>query len=183
MSDRVSIKIQGKSLDQVLMGLKAAVKKLPTQIAITAETFFKKNFDLEGFQGDSGLEHWKKRNPYALRNTRKVLMDRGNLKRGIKKTVIGNSIMIKVVGVAEKYADIHNSGGTITQRPTAKQRGYFLMRSKNAASKAEKEYWLNMSRAKVLKIEMPKRKYIGKSRQLNKKFHELIIEQLNKAVK
>lgn len=178
----IIITTQGKGFNQMLKDLQDAVKKLPNQVGITAVAFAKENFDKQGFQGDNGLEAWKPRNKYAVRNSRKILTDKGNLKRGIFKTVNGNKITISVGGVAEKYADIHNTGGRIVQKPTFKQRMYFSHRADMASSTQEKNYWAALSRAKTLTIDIPKRQFIGSSNTLNKRIGDMILNQLNKAV-
>lgn len=181
-SGGIIITVQGKGFNQILKDLQAAVKKLPNQIGITAVAFTKENFDKQGFQGDSGIDAWKPRNKYAPRNSRKILTDKGNLKRSIRKEVVGNSIKILVGGAAEKYADIHNTGGKIIQTPTSKQRMYFSYRSEAASSTQEKNYWAALSRARQLVINMPKRQFIGSSKQLDKRIGDMILNQLNKAV-
>lgn len=159
--------------------IKQAVRNLPVQIGAEAEGFFKDNFRLQGWQGDNGLEPWTKRKN-DLDPGRAILVGKagGHLRRGLRKFVSGNNIQVKVTGVATKYADVHNFGATIKMTPTQKQRKWawaMFYRTGRPMYKA-------MALGKTLTIKIPARKFIGNSKQLDRKLADLVERKLAAAL-
>lgn len=174
--------IKGDNIFEEIKQIQKAVKELPLQIGNKAEIFFKKNFDLEGFQGNSGLEQWAQRSPMAARNNgRKLLRDSGDLYNDIEKRVIGNSIKVLVAGNSARYADAHNFGETIKIRVTPKMKAWAFAMFK----KTNTPFYFNLSitTKKVIEIKMPKRQFIGNSTQLDRIIKELIEKKLLEATK
>lgn len=155
--------------------IKKTVRNLPLQIGNEAEVFFKDNFNKQGFD-DDGLDKWvERKHPVPGRN---ILTKSGRLKKEIRKQVIGLKVMVKVMGASEKYADIHNFGGTITIRVTDKLRKYaWKMWYATGAG-----YWkgIALTKKSTLTIKMPQRKFIGASRTLDRKISALIEKQLGR---
>jgi hypothetical protein len=84
------------------------------------------------------------------------------------------------------YAKIHNEGGEIIQSPTFKQRMFFSHMSDRAfaaGNTASGNKWAAMSRAAVLHIKIPERKYIGDSialiKRINAKTTKYLTDKLN----
>lgn len=160
-----------------LVRLQKAIQRLPTEVGAEAVKFFKKGFNLQGFQGDSGLDMWDERKKPI--KGRKILHGKGtgNLKRGIVKKVMGRIVIITVEGIAEAYADIHNFGGIIKVPykvgPKTRQNSYakkpkipFVIPNIKASGKSHYE------------INMPRRQFIGHSKQLDKLLKEYVIRRL-----
>ncbi len=146
-----------------LQRMKKVVQKIPYEAGLEGEKFFKRGFQLGAWQGDTGNQPWDKRKYDDTE--RGVLLGAGtaNLMKGLRKQVMGFYVMVKVTGVATKYADIHNFGGTIKQRVTRKQKKWawaMFYRTKSPFYKA-------MALSETLTIKMPKRKFIGQTRQLD----------------
>lgn len=152
----------------------AAVRKLqqqlPTQLGLKAVVFFKDNFRAGGFV-NNGVDKWK---PRKAKNKRAVLVKSGALKKSIRVLSTGTNSVI--VGSTLPYAAIHNDGGKIQQKVTQKQRGYFLAQYE----KTKNAMWLRMAQSAELNIELPKRKFIGESRELTKQMKKFIIDKLKK---
>jgi len=153
-------------------------KRLPILVGAEAERFFIENFRLQGFQGDSGLEAWVKRKD-DNDPTRQILKKSGHLRQGIKKEVTPNNIRVVVTGVATKYADTHNFGETIKIQVTAKMKSwawalwYQTFDSKYRAMAMQPE-------GKVMTIKMPQRKFIGNSKQLDKRLQAIAEREVDK---
>jgi phage gpG-like protein len=160
--------------------VRKAIRELPLQVGAEAEGFFKSNFDKQGWQGSRGFEPWvKRKDPKASRS---ILIGKGtaHLKKGIRKFVTGNTVMVKVTGVATKYADIHNFGGVIEVRVTERMRRWCWYMFKRTG----KEFYKRMAISKkdTLKIHMPQRQFIGNSTQLDARIETLIEGKLSKAL-
>ena len=104
--------------------MRKTISGLPVQLGATAENFFRSNFRVQGWQGDNGVEPWLKRKGDS--SSRWILVGKGtaHLMKGIRKFVSGNNIVVKVTGIATRYADIHNFGGVIKIPVTAKLRKF-----------------------------------------------------------
>ena len=159
------------------------IRNLPTEVGVEAVQFFKEGFNKQGWQGDSGLDPWvQRRDPISGRN---LLIGKGtaNLKKGITKRVIGRSVIITVEGVAEKYADIHNFGGTIqvTNTPALKKWAwamYYKEKEGGSATFASMYKAMALSKKPHFEVKIPKRQFIGESRQLQKRLNEYIQRRL-----
>ena len=174
------LKHSGKTPHQLAAAWTQAAKALPMQIANVAQNFFLDNFRLQGFQGDYGLQKWPARAPGAVRDQgRALLVNRGVLRRSLTKIVMGKRVRISVVGPAEKYAAIHNTGGTTHPTVTPAMRGHFFKLYKATGNK--KYLAIATTKKQQLTVNIPQRKFIGNSRQLNSKIEKMIVAKMRKA--
>jgi len=146
------------------------VSDLPTDVAVIAENYTMDAFDKEQWDG----EKWTKRKDGD--SSRALLVGHfgsANLKKNIRFEVENDTVVIQT---DTEYAQIHNEGGTIEQTPTPKQRRFFW-----AMFRQTKEtHWKAMALAKKLKIEMPKRQFIGESQELNEQIEAHILNSFEK---
>jgi phage gpG-like protein len=150
-------------------------RQLPLLIANQAVNHFDKGFRNGGGQTDASKAGWKERAFTKGKGKRAILVKSGRLRRDIQRKVVNFAkTVIGTTNVTKDYADIHNEGGKI--RITAKMRKFFWAMHHEAKGKAEKEYWKNLALTKKSQIEIPKREYIGRSKDLEKK-HELLIDR------
>ena len=151
----------------------------PIKLANTAKNHFLEGFRKGGGQTDSSIAGWKKRR-YDEGPGRGILIKSGKLRGDIKvRQVRFDRIVVGTSNLTSDYAEIHNTGGKINV--TAKQKGYFMYKAKNAKSKHEKEFWQRMIGATT--IEIPKREFIGASRELDAKIEKMIIFEIEKIFK
>jgi phage gpG-like protein len=175
------IRHQGKSSIERIKELKAALQKLPTQVANTALNHFQDNFKSQSWEG----KKWKARSGWAVRNEgRAILHDTGTLQRALTQAVSGNSIRVFVAAPAAKYADIHNEGGTITIRANEKTKKWAWAMYYQARGGAEKGFYkaiaLKMQSGRSLQIKIPQRKFIGHSPKLEAKIKDKIEKIITK---
>jgi phage gpG-like protein len=157
-------------------------RKIPILISNEAENHFKQGFRTGGGKTDNSKTGWPQRQFTKGKGKRNILIGRGTLQKDIQPrqkqfrlTVIGTS------SLTSKYASIHNEGGEI--RITEKMRKYFWYMHNKAKSKAEKEYWRGLALHKGSKIKIPKREYIGDSKELEKNMENIIDKELLKVFK
>lgn len=135
----------------------------PTIIAQTATAYYRDRFRKKEWNG----RPWK---PAKYHNSRGSLMVRsGALQSTIRAVKVSpDEVIIRAGSDKVPYARIHNEGGTIKQKPTAKQRRFFWAQSRNATGA---DIWKNAARAKEIHIPIPRRQFIGKSPELNKQIN------------
>jgi phage gpG-like protein len=190
------MKKHSEEFDKLLKDLQDLKPRLMDEAAVMAVNFFKASFRNEGFT-DNSLTPWPKRiagTPNSM--GRGLLMNRGILRRAVKKKSSDSSkTVIGVDGV--KYADIQNFGGQIPI--TRKMRRYFwamyyqyakaiTKTAKGEVSKSKKNeslnetatFWRNLALTKKQYITIPKRQFIGDSKTLEKNIETLFNQQLNK---
>lgn len=129
------------------------------QSAGTTQTHFKSSFRKQGYV--DGASKWQKRSKYNTDKGRATLVKSGDLRRSIIARNAGNSI---IVSSDKPYAEIHNEGGTIIQKPTFRQRMYFSHLSTQAfadGDKAKGNFFAALSRAKQLTIPIPQRQFMA----------------------
>lgn len=174
-------------IDKLITAYRGARLRLVRASAAMALAFFKASFVNQGFT-DNGLQKWKPRNGGPRNKGRGVLMDKGVLKRGIR--IKRADVSKAVIGVddAIKYADIHNSGGTIEVTP--KMRRFFwamYYKSGGAHEDTKKDevaqFWLRMALKKDNTIQIPKRQFIGDSATLERKLSLYLEKELTKIFK
>jgi len=190
---QVDVKNIGKTPAQVLEDYKRMLTQLPTKVGNIAVLFFKDNIrERQGFL-DTSIEGWKASKSGVLKKAGgKMLIEKGNLLSGITQSVSGTKVMVYVIGVAAKYAEIHNTGGTITVTP--KMRKFFWAKyyefnkkivlkkdgkthtKASIAINAVAEYYKNLALAK--KLVIPKRKFIGNSTTLDNDIKKYIEDNL-----
>lgn len=167
----------GKTPKKLLQQLKPMFDALPTLVGNDAVVYFKKNFDNQSFDGAP----WPKRKSGAPRDQgRKILVDRGLLYKSVAKEVSGWKVRVYVRGGAERYAGIHNFGGTTHPRITAasRKRAWALFYATgNPMYKA-----MALTKKTSLTVSIPQRRFIGQSRILDNQLKNLIIRELKKAL-
>lgn len=159
---------------KVVENYKAFKKSLAVNIGEEAINFAKDNFRRQGFK-DAILMKWRRRKSGAPRNQgRAILVDTGQLKRSIRITRIspgGNRIYI---GSNVKYAQIHNEGGRVSG--TASVRSHYRRTRSGARARVR-------AHSRNVNFRMPKRQFIGPSRELNKGIRRMIQLKLIKVFK
>ena len=156
-------KYTGKSPQQQKAEIESALKTLPTRIANLGVNHFKANFDNQGWEGEKWVKRKDKDGHPLLEKTR-------TLYRSIKKEVNANNVRVFVAAPADKYATVHNEGfkGVVS----VKRRGGNGRRSARTEGAT---FTRNMN--------IPQRKFIGKSDKLDKKANQLVEDTINKLLK
>nr|DAN24889.1 MAG TPA: tail morphogenesis protein [Caudoviricetes sp.] len=166
--------------------------EIPRKAAVVAKNHFMHNFDESGFV-DGGLRPWKKTRRQEAGDERKPLTSqRDHLMNSID--VVGAPGQVTVVNPVP-YARIHNEGGTIHSQPTitpkmrkmAWAKAYSVARvskggklPKDLPEEARKWRALALTKKEKLniKIKMPRRQFIGESKELRVKINQIIINKL-----
>lgn len=166
--------------------------EIPRKVAVVAKNHFMHNFDESGFV-DGGLRPWKKTRRQEAGDERKPLTSqRDHLMNSID--AIGSPGQVTIVNPVP-YARIHNEGGTIHSQPTitpkmrkmAWAKAYSVARvskggklPKDLPEEARKWRALALTKKEKLniKIKMPRRQFIGESKELHEKINQVIINKL-----
>lgn len=163
-------------IDKVLKNFTKAKTAMPMILGNLAKNHFVEGFRTGGGQTDASKNGWKER---KTDEGRAVLVKSGKLRRDIRvKIATPTKIVVGTSSMTEDYAEAHNKGASMTV--TAKQRGYFIARYKEASGD-KKAFWKNMIGAQTITI--PKREFIGKSRSLNLKIKKRITKQIRRSWK
>lgn len=147
-----------------------------TVVGVEAVNHFKGSFQNEGFT-DSNLQKWASRKSKRAggTNSQKILTKSGELGDSIDYRVEGDTVIIYTDKV---YAQIHNEGGEITVTPQMKKMFWAKMfEAKNAGDTGTAEQYKFMALAKTIKI--PKREFMGDSKQLVDNITSKIVRDLN----
>lgn len=169
-------------IDKLLNSYKQKKLQIIQQTAAMALRHFKLSFSNQGFT-DVTLKKWPDRVGGPRNQGRAILVNRGQLKRGlrIKKTDYNGA----VVGMddAIKYADIHNEGGEIPVTPQMRRffwAMYFKTGGKNARTRRGElpQFWLRLALTKKDTIAIPARKFIGDSATLERKMIAYVEQEL-----
>ena len=166
--------------------------EIPRKAAVVAKNHFMHNFDESGFV-DGGLRPWKKTRRQEAGDPRKPLTsNRNHLMNSID--VVGAPGQVTVVNPVP-YARIHNEGGTIHSQPTVtpklRKMAWAKAYSIAGVSKGgklpkdlpeEARKWCALALTKKeklnIKIKMPRRQFIGESKELRVKINQIIINKL-----
>lgn len=147
--------------------------KAMAQIAKIAREYFKASFKKEGYDAGGSFKKWEARNPTFSGKRRQLLRNSGQLLNSIKSWSGRN---IAVVYSGQKYARLHNDGGSITV--SLKMRRFFWAKhyeALKAGNEADADIWKNMALKKAgSKIKMPARPFIYESRLLTDKIDRFI---------
>ena len=169
-----------------------AIDKIPNRVAAEAVNFSKQRFVDQAWLDDSELP-WKKRGKSWKKDTRKgraVLVDKGVLKRSIRKIVSSPTLII--IGTDVPYAQIHNDGGRFTAHQTVrsyKRSGYQVKAStRTRAGREERVRAHSVSASTVrgfrrtIHVNMPRRRFLGPSAALNRQLETLMTGDIVKAI-
>ena len=162
-----------------LASLKKLKQTLPREVGEITANFFQDNFTKQGFD-DNGVNPWKPRKS-KKDSGRAILVKSGKLRRSIRlRSATFNKI---VIGTNIKYAQIHNEGGTIAHgaresvihfrkvdelRKMGKN-GKLTSFMGSSFSKKKGSHFAQKVSIGAHDSVMPKRQFIGNSRNLEKK--------------
>ena len=169
---------QNRRLKQLLQAHTKALR----QAAATVETHYKGSFRKGGYADGN---KWKKRHADNQDPGRATLVKSGDLRRSLKARVVGKRAIVLSSDVP--YAQIHNEGGTIIQKPTFKQRMYFSELSDQFRKEGNNRLankFAAMSRAKQLVINIDQRQFmpIEGQDQISKELETKIINVIKKNI-
>jgi phage gpG-like protein len=145
---------------------------LPVKAGNIAVEHFKANFDKGGFV-DNGLQKWKpsKRllngSKSAADNYPTLMSGRKMLYSDIKPETGSGEVIIQTTETTQDYAKVHNEGLKVN-----------VPAHTRTVKKTGKKYRVN-----AYSFQMPKRQFIGDSRELNRKIENLIDSELQKITK
>lgn len=158
-------------------------RTLPVKVGRIAKDHFQDGFRKGGFQ-DNGTQVWqRKKRPDKYGP---LMSSRQNLYGSIYYHPDDYRV---TVGTEVPYAAIHNEGGDIVV--TARMKRFFWAKYretnggswKRNAKNEETEFWKTLALKPVGSvIHIPKRQFIGESRELNDRFNQIIENEINKII-
>lgn len=163
------------------------LRHLPRKVAVVAENFSKERFREQGWK-DTSWQPWRKRRgDKASDQGRAILVKSGALRRSIKATARGMSV---IVSTHLPYAEAHNEGfnGTVSEtvgshsRKSHKRKGYTRSDGRKFEAVQVKEHTIG-SFTRKRNINLPARRFIGQSTVLDKEVTALISADIDKAFK
>ena len=182
-----------KKLILVNKAVTDSYKHAPRLIGGLSVRFFKDRFVRQGWQ-DEGFEKWPKRKREDRRTkkagNRAVLVKTGRLKRSIK--VLSRSATRLVVGTTVPYAYAHNEGFNGTVNVKSHNRGVEFetkktsYKTRTGKERTRKERIVTKTtkvKAHQRKVNLPKRRFIGNSKLLNRRIEKNIEYELKNELK
>lgn len=193
------LKAKQKELDALMR------RKLPVKVGRMAKDHYQENFRKGGFM-NGGLKRWPQTKRQqsggssAAANYGPLLSRRNHLFSSVKYTPA--DYRVKVANDVE-YAPLHNWGGETHPTVTPRMRKFAWamyykaagIRKKAAKGKRkgkarakelppEASVWkgLALTRKSRLKIKIPKRQFLGKSRELDKRINETIENEIRNVI-
>lgn len=148
------------------------MKDLPKKAGEKALQFFLASFIKQGFT-DTSFIPWVKRKDDL---THKLLNQSYALKASGKIDKADLTEVIISFGEGLNYAAIHNEGGTITVKVSAKMKRFFWYMYKKTED--EKWKWMALTKNETLTIKIPKRQYIGESETLMNNLDKMFIDRI-----
>lgn len=148
-------------------------KKIPAFVAGAAEKMKDANFSAQGFvHGGSARPKWKKRRKETRRTAgKRILSGTGYLQGNVKAKASPTQVRTGVDLSKVPYAQIHNEGGRVIQHVRAHHRTH---------PKTGRRYQV---KAHSRKINMPQRKYLGYSPDIEKIVKKELDYNLKKILK
>ncbi len=159
---------------QMLDRVSKAVDKLPARAATEAVNFSKERFRAQNWV-DNRTDTWKRRKTVRGETTRRagraLLVDTGRLRRSIRKIRVTN--VSATIGTDAPYAQAHNDGfrGKVNQRVRAHSR----TTAKGKTSKVK-------AHSRSIKLNIPRRRFIGASAQLEKNLARMMTLEIKRAI-
>lgn len=178
------LRAQQKQIEQLIL------RTLPIKVGALAKGHFQQNFRLGGFV-NNGLHRWQpaqrllRGGDSASDKYGTLLSSRNHLYTSIAYQPGPGYV---VIGTPVIYGSIHNEGGTVNPTVTARMRKFawaMYYKSKQGDQEtADSSRWkaLALTRKAKLKINMPKRQFIGESAELSAMVGAKIQEELNKVL-
>ena len=153
------------------------MKDLPKKAGEKALQFFLASFIKQGFT-DTSFIPWVKRKDdlsHKLLNQSYALKASGKIdKADLTEVTIS-------FGEGLNYAAIHNEGGTITVKVSAKMKRFFWYMYKKTQN--EKWKWMALTKKETLTIKIPKRQFIGESETLMNELDKMFIDRIKQYFK
>ena len=168
-----SLDMMEKDLRRMAQRVKALQAQLPMIGGTLAKKQFQRNFDVEGFIKDGRVNKWKKRVPSKRQN--KVLTDRTVLRNSILARKVSGGFAVGVDLNKVPYAKLHNEGGKVTVTPKMKK--YFWAMYSKTGDELYKRLALKKPGSIII---MPKRQYMGYTKDIDKAFGRELTARLNK---
>lgn len=159
--------------------MKDVIQKILRDIRVELGDQFDQNFNRQAFF----TEAWARRKS-PIRRGRTILVDTGNLRKSLRVGITGDSVTF---WSDSPYAAIHNEGGEITV--TQRMRRFFWAmyyksrpnRMKRGDESEESKWWKSLALKKVGdKLRIPKRQFIGMSKEVEELVQGIIEENLGK---
>lgn len=167
-------------------------RRMPVIAGRMAKDHFQDNFKKGGFV-NGGLHKWKEpkrrlRNDKSVESQYKTLMS-GSPHLYSSIIYIPGDRMVTIRNDVH-YAAIHNEGGTINSHPavTPRMRKYAWAQYYNAGGKQNPhaQMWKRLALTKKqrldITIRMPKRQFIGESKELESKITDRLEEEVGKII-
>ncbi len=148
------------------------MKDLPKKAGEKALQFFLASFIKQGYT-DTSFIPWVKRKDDL---THKLLNQSYALKASGKIDKADLTEVNISFGEGLNYAAIHNEGGTITVKVSAKMKRFFWYMYKKTED--EKWKWMALTKNETLTIKIPKRQYIGESETLMNELDKMFIDRI-----
>jgi len=167
-----------------------AYDRMPNEIAAIAVKFSKDRFRDQAWL-DTTRHPWKQRasSRPGKRRSQTLLVDKGRLKRSIRK--ISASPTRVVIGTDVAYAQIHNEGGTLNSVVTVRQHNVKSYRRKaytrQRAGRSESIKAQNIrghsvkTHQRKMNTRIPARPFIGQSEALERQLLTHIINRFEEA--
>ena len=163
--------------------------RLPRKIGVLAKQHFRDNFRKSGFV-DGGVRPWQKAQREGGTSTssryRTLTSSRNHLMNSIEAIPAKGSVLVYNPVL---YSGIHNEGGGMLSFPnvTPKMRRFFWAKYFNAGGKKggeEAEKWkriaLGAKDVVRIKFRMPKRQFIGESKELREKIDQEFVKAIER---
>lgn len=142
-----------------------------TYASVTGLNFFRESFDKQGFT-DESFKAWEPRKTGD--DGRGILINTAHLRDSTQ--VLERSPEQIVFGNTAPYAYIHNYGGMISIRVTARSRKFFWYMYK--ATGQDKWKFMALTKKERLSVKIPQRQFIGPSKTLLNALDAWIINQI-----
>lgn len=164
------------------------MRSIPAKMGRIAIDHFDKSFRNQGFT-DTTLQPWKrtksgKSNLFGSVTRRAILVQSGRLRRGTRRAAITGR-MVRIVNDVP-YAEAHNEGvkGNVKVSQHTREVKTFSYNyksgSRNKGPSGKKKVTV---RSHIRKMNLPRRKFMGKSRMMNREIEKMIIKEVNSAFK
>jgi len=157
------------------------VEQLPPIIGNEAVNFYKDNFRLQGWQGQTFQPWPKRKRETRLTLGKPILIQSGALERSIQVKQVSPQRVVVGTSSTIPYARIHNEGGTIIQAPRSEtfvrpryQRG--RKKGKFQPGKLPGRGFTYGQRV----IHIPKRQFMGDSPVLRRRIQQAITQEIKK---
>lgn len=169
--------------------MQRVVSRILKDIQVELSDEFDQNFERQAFFSEA----WQRRKS-PIRKDRSILIDTGRLRQSIQSRVDADSITFFTT---EPHAAIHNEGGEI--QVTARMKRFFwhkfyeaqgsFGRRKDGSARRDKhtvqlteeaQFWKLLALMKVGSlIKIPRRRFLGKSPEVEKAVREIVEENLS----